>query len=131
MKDYPFGLIHPEDRFAMRRLFRLAAQGGMGNDVEFRVVRKDGAVRWCAVSFQPLLDEAQASLGYRASVRDIHDRKEMEAGLEALRARAEAGDRAKTELIARVSHELRTPIHCISGYAELLERSGLDPERAR
>ncbi|NLY94247.1 MAG: PAS domain-containing protein, partial [Myxococcales bacterium] len=56
MKDYPFGLIHPEDRFAMRRLFRLAAQGGMGNDVEFRVVRKDGAVRWCAVSFQPLLD---------------------------------------------------------------------------
>jgi PAS domain S-box-containing protein len=131
MEDYPLPLVHPDDRSAMQRLLRLAAEGGQGNDVEFRVLRKDGAVRWGAVSFQPLLDDSLGSLGYRASVRDIHERKEMEAGLEALRVRAEAADRAKTELLARVSHELRTPIHCISGYAELLIKSDLDPERRR
>ncbi len=42
-------------------------------------------------------------------------------------ARAEAADRAKTELIARVSHELRTPIQGVLGYADLLRRAKLEP----
>jgi signal transduction histidine kinase len=51
---------------------------------------------------------------------DITDRKSAES-LRAERDRAEAADRAKTELLSRVSHELRTPLNAVLGFAQLLQ----------
>jgi signal transduction histidine kinase len=51
---------------------------------------------------------------------DITDRKSAES-LRAERDRAEAADRAKTELLSRVSHELRTPLNGVLGFAQLLQ----------
>ncbi len=131
LDGYPLALVHEEDRARMEAVLRSAAAGSVGNDVEFRVVRKDGEVRWGSVSWQPLVDEEGSPLGFRASVRDIGERKELEAQLRASRERAEAADRAKTELLANVSHELRAPAHCVAGYAELLLEAGLEGEHAK
>jgi PAS domain S-box-containing protein len=120
MEGYPLPLVHDDDRARIEALLRSAAEGSEGNDVEFRVVRADGAVRWVAVSWQRIVGDHGEVLGYRASIRDIDERKTMEARLRALRERAERADRAKTELLARVSHELRTPASCVVGFAELL-----------
>ncbi len=36
--------------------------------------------------------------------------------------RAEAGERSKSDFLAKISHELRTPLHAIMGYAHLLRQ---------
>jgi PAS domain S-box-containing protein len=126
MKDYPLPMVHGDDRARIEALLRAAREGSEGNDVEFRIVRKGAGLRWVAVSWQPIVGAASEVLGFRASIRDIDERKAMEVSLRALRERAERADRAKTELLAHVSHELRTPADCVVGFAELLLEAGLE-----
>lgn len=50
----------------------------------------------------------------------IHHERQIRERLGEQTARAEAADRAKTELFNNLSHELRTPLSAILGFAELL-----------
>ena len=49
--------------------------------------------------------------------------------LQRARARAEVSDRYKSAFVACVSHEIHTPIHIIMGFADMLCRPSLSPER--
>lgn len=129
--DYPLALVFDEDRPLLASVLTDAARGGSGNDVEFRVRRKDGVLRWVAISWQAVRASSGALLGYRTSVRDIEERKRMEAELHVMRHRAEAAVIARTELLANVSHELRSPVHGIAGFAELLRETPLDATQQR
>lgn len=84
MPDFPICLIHEADRDFMRSHFESALRGNHGEGVEFRVVRKDGSVKWCEVCWQPMLDSAGGNLGHRSTVRDITDRKARELEIERL-----------------------------------------------
>jgi PAS domain S-box-containing protein len=85
MSDYPICLVYEEDRERMRRAFKSALDGGTGNDVEFRIERKDGGVIWAAMSWQPIYDDEGHSLGHRESIRDVTNRKKAEQALEKAR----------------------------------------------
>ena len=82
MSDYPIPLVYTEDRDRMGRAFRSALKGGTGNDVQFRIERKNGRIIWVAISWQPIYDEKGNSLGHRESIRDITDRIKAEQALE-------------------------------------------------
>jgi PAS domain S-box-containing protein len=82
MRDYPIPVVYKEDQQKMRKAFRSALRGSSGNDVEFRIERKDGGVVWVEMSWQPIYDENNMSLGHRESVRDIAARKKAEQALE-------------------------------------------------
>lgn len=131
MRDYPIPIVHPDDRERIATLLASALQGSAGNDLEFRIVHRDRSERWLAMSWQSTFDSKGTWLGYRTSVRDIHDRKRLEHRLLEARRRAEGADRAKTEFLAVMSHELRTPIQCIEGYARLLLELDPRPDQAR
>ena len=103
MSDYPICLIYEDDRDRMGRAFRSTLEGSTGNDVEFRIERKDGKIIWVAMSWQPIYDDNGNSLGHRESIRDITTRKkaeqalekaeqEKEAELQALKAQLNDGD---------------------------------------
>jgi len=81
MSDYPSSIIYEQDRDRIERAFRTALKGSTGNDVQFRIVRKDGKIIWVAMSWQPIYDDSGGSLGHRESIRDITARKEAEEAL--------------------------------------------------
>ena len=82
MNDYPSSIVYEQDRERITRAFNAAVRGSTGNDVEFRIVRKDGEIIWAAMSWQPIYDTHGHTLGHRESIRDITKRKEAQMELE-------------------------------------------------
>ncbi|QEX24876.1 hypothetical protein FRZ61_48180 [Hypericibacter adhaerens] len=110
MRDYPLPLVHEEDRALIAEVIDRGERGQSGNDVAFRIRRKDGKVVWAAVSWQTLFDRSGQSLGFRTSVRDITERKMAEDALRGAHAEAERANRAKSRFLAAASHDLRQPL---------------------
>lgn len=96
MHEYPLALVHEEDRLRMERIFQEAQDGNSGNDVPFRIRRKDGAIAWMTLSWQPIYNDQGARLGFRTSARDITERVRVQEERERLlREREEARARVK------------------------------------
>jgi signal transduction histidine kinase len=66
---------------------------------------------------------------YLISLRDITALKQAEAERIELLEQAEAANRTKDQFLAVISHELRTPLNPILGWAGLLRRRTLSPEK--
>jgi PAS domain S-box-containing protein len=90
MTDYPTCLVYKDDRDRIGRAYKSALEGSTGNDVEFRIERKDGKIIWAAMSWQPIYDDKGKSLGHRESIRDITPRKKAEEALEKAKKEKEA-----------------------------------------
>ncbi|MEK7994803.1 MAG: PAS domain S-box protein [Planctomycetota bacterium] len=82
LSDYPGPLVYEDDRARMEKAFQSARQGSTGNDVEFRLARKDGSIVWVEMSWQPIYNDDGESLGHRESIRDISARKQAEQALQ-------------------------------------------------
>jgi two-component system, sensor histidine kinase and response regulator len=76
-------IVHPEDR-ARYRPHGQPGQQREEAEMEFRIVRRDGAIRWIGHQFRPLFDDGGAYLGRRGSNRDITERKALEGQLRKL-----------------------------------------------
>lgn len=131
MAGYPLPMVLPEDRPKIERILEGAGAGSSGNDIEFRVLRSDGEIRWAAISWQSIAGDDGRSLGIRTSVRDIQERKRAEQRLHEALVVAEQAAVARQAFLANTSHELRTPLQCILGYAQLLAAGEVDAEKNR
>ncbi len=74
-------IIHPDDCALFRDHDGEVEQSEKTGEIEFRIIRPDGSVRWLAHACQPVLDKEGRLRGRRGSNRDITPRKEMEEAL--------------------------------------------------
>ncbi|MDX2102787.1 MAG: PAS domain S-box protein [Alphaproteobacteria bacterium] len=92
-----------------------------------------GRLRDWLVSVIPLRDPDGVIEAILTVMLEVTDVVRIEQDLRDALARAEATNAARSRFLATVSHELRTPLNAIIGFAELIERFGVDagPDRLR
>jgi two-component system sensor histidine kinase/response regulator len=102
-------------------------QEGHIQNAETAFRTKDGRIVWGLLSLATVNVVEQRYIFW--TVRDISDRKQMEADLIAARAAAEAASRAKSEFLSSMSHEIRTAMNAVLGMAHLLAETELSEDQ--
>lgn len=83
-KDF-YGLVHPDDRERVRKLAIAAIQSKEPYNVEHRIVRIDGEVRYVHQTARLHCNDAGTPLSLIGSIQDITDRKRAEQEIRILR----------------------------------------------
>ena len=79
--DLFFKIVHPDDRPAVRGVLDKEDGGTRFQHLDFRIVRRDGEIRWISHNGQPVYGTDGSWQGRRASNRDVTGRKEAEGRL--------------------------------------------------
>ena len=77
-RDLLFKIIDPSDRPIFTEHRSMEKKSKVPDDEEFRIIRKDGKVRWISHVCQPVYNDDGQYAGTRASNRDITESKIME-----------------------------------------------------
>ena len=74
--------IHPDDQPRMLALWETLFQGKSFHEEEYRLVTKDGRVKWAVASWTPILDDAGMQVGVQGREFDMTRRKLAETALQ-------------------------------------------------
>jgi PAS domain S-box-containing protein len=116
-------LMHPEDVERRRRLHVEAVRHGRFMELEFRIPKPDGEVRWMYLRGDCSFGTDGAPAIFLGVMMDITERRQME---EALRD----ADRRKDEFLATLAHELRNPLAPIHNGLSVLRQSAVRSSEA-
>ncbi len=128
--------VHPEDRVAVDAAYSGSVrEGRQSYEIQHRVVRRDGEVRWVHEKCEHLFDADGRVIRSTGMVQDITERKQADqlAALLYRQARQEIARRQRVETELRrsneelgqfafvISHDLRSPLNAVTSFANQLE----------
>jgi PAS domain S-box-containing protein len=123
-KSRPFiEFIHADDRDRVlgNHLRRVKGES-VENNYQFRVVHKNGAVRWLEIS--AVAFDWQNTPATLIFLTDVTERRQIEQDMRAALARERELSELKSRFVAVASHEFRTPLAAILSSVELLDDYG-------
>jgi len=106
MPGFPMALVALEDRAAAAAAWDYAGRASSGRGLELRIVRREGTVRWIALSWQPIFAADGTWLGQRSSARDVTDSRTAREQARALSARLREVREEERTRIAREIHDV-------------------------
>lgn len=109
-------IVHPDDRDEFDAHMSQDQGTSEPFGLEYRIVRRDGTIRWIGHICQPVFDAHGLFLGRRGSNRDITDRKQAEKAMEE--------SARKLKLFAySVAHDLKSPAVGVYGLSNRLYKT--------
>jgi PAS domain S-box-containing protein len=105
-------ITHPADRPLLAQHLHRLEESPAPHTMDFRILARNGEVRWIGHWCQPVYTSEGKWLGQRGSNRDITVSKQAEALQKEMEVLQQM-DRLRAELIGNVSHELRSPLGVI------------------
>ena len=125
------GMVHPEDLPAVQRSIaeQVADSANESLDyVEYRILRRDGAVRWVD-DYGHLACFPEVGAAYYVFITERRRVKEERDRVERELEREKRSSEIKSDFLFNVSHDIRTPMNAVIGFADLARRHMDDPER--
>jgi PAS domain S-box-containing protein len=113
--------IHPEDREILIGKVERESRGEY-TDVEYRIVRPDGSIRWIRDRGFPIRDAQGQVYRIAGIAEDVTCRKQAEIESYKVLQRERELSMLKSSFVAMTSHEFRTPLTAISSSTDLLQR---------
>jgi PAS domain S-box-containing protein len=110
-------IIHPDDLQMVGRLVDEARTTRTQSSIEYRIVHRDGSVRWVYERGQGIYDGDGKILHIDGAIFDITARKNLEEQVVGQKQMATIG-----QVAATVSHELRNPLGAISNSMAFLRQ---------
>ncbi len=115
-------LMHPDDVPNMESAIQKTLSDGKQYLVEYRILLKDGSIRWIQERGQAYFDSSGKALRMTGTILDITDIMDAQAERDRLIEELETKNAELERFTYTVSHDLKSPLVTIKGFLGLLER---------
>jgi PAS domain S-box-containing protein len=115
--------VHPEDLARIEAERDEAIADRKPFDLEFRIVRPSGELRWVCAKGSAFYNERGEAVRVLGANVDITDRKLADEELKERTAQLEAANKELESFSYSVSHDLRAPLRAIDGYTRMILKS--------
>jgi PAS domain S-box-containing protein len=120
--------VHPDDRPEIEEVWHRQGQGE-ATEIEYRVIRPDGDIRWLLDRAYPVRDESGKVVRTNGLVVDITERKRAEAALQESEARLSGLIASAMDAILTVDEQMRVML--FNGAAERMFGRTVEEVRGR
>jgi len=110
-------LVHPLDRNSLLHGFQASLEEGTPYDLEHRIVRPDGSVRWVREQAEVIRDAAGTPVRMVGTIQDVTERLQLERQLVQSQKMEAVG-----RLAGGIAHDFNNLLSVILGYGELVVR---------